>query len=120
MAYVSNIILNLITSLTLLSLVIECTGAIADMEDKEGETALHKAAMNGHLPVIQYLIVSAGADLHAQDADGWTPLHNACSKGYLDIVRFLCNRDAAQDSVSPLSSRAVDQKSKGGWTPLSK
>lgn len=91
------------------------------MEDKEGETALHKAAMNGHLPVIQYLIVSAGADLHAHDADGWTPLHNACSKGYLDIVRFLCNRDATQGNVSPLSgSSAVDQKSKGGWTPLSK
>jgi ankyrin repeat protein len=100
--------------------VIECTGAIADIEDKEGETALHKAALNGHLPVVEYLISSAGADVHTQDGDGWTPLHNACSKGYLDIVRYLCNHGATQvNNDSHATSSGVDVKSKGGWTPLS-
>lgn len=100
--------------------VIECTGAIADMEDREGETALHKASMNGHLPIIRYLITSAGADVHAQDADGWTALHNACSKGYLDIVRFLCDHGTVRNAESHHDSASgVDQKSKGGWTPLS-
>lgn len=77
-------------------LVVEDCGAIPDLEDKEGEvssipyittlfaetpfqTALHKAALNGHLGVISYL-VDAGAEVHARDGDGWTALHNACSK----------------------------------------
>ena len=43
------------------------------------QTALHKAALNGHMSVIQYLVPDK-ADVQAQDADGWTALHNACSK----------------------------------------
>lgn len=43
------------------------------------QTALHKAALNGHMSIIQYLLANK-ADVHARDADGWTPLHNACSK----------------------------------------
>jgi hypothetical protein len=43
------------------------------------QTALHKAALHGHLPIIQCLL-QAKADVHARDADGWTALHNACSK----------------------------------------
>ncbi len=69
---------------------------MTNVEDREGEvcihsplivchfnvthqTPLHKAALNGHLPVIQYL-VGAGGDPLCHDHDGWTPLHNACSK----------------------------------------
>lgn len=49
------------------------------------ETALHKAALNGHMSIIQYLLANK-ADVHAHDADGWTALHNACSK-----VSYLLN-----------------------------
>ncbi|KAL1740698.1 hypothetical protein HDZ31DRAFT_85291 [Schizophyllum fasciatum] len=95
--------------------VIDDCGAIPDMEDKEGETALHKAALNGHMSVIQYLVPDK-ADVQAQDADGWTALHNACSKGYLDIVRWLCESAGATEPVD--GKPGVDIKSKGGWTPL--
>lgn len=45
------------------------------------QTALHKAALNGHLDVLRFLLSNTSAeDVHAQDADGWTALHNACSK----------------------------------------
>ncbi|EJU06536.1 ankyrin [Dacryopinax primogenitus] len=102
--------------------IIEECGAMVDFEDKEGETALHKAALNGHFSVVIYLIsnMKSPADAHAQDADGWTALHNACSKGYLDIVRWLCEQGGAADVVSDDDSRVrgVDRKSKGGWTPL--
>jgi len=97
------------------------------------QTSLHKAALQGWLDVIQFL-VSNGADVHAQDADGWTALHNACSKvrnlhiclghqrtlrkGYLDIVRWLCEQGGAATSVNGV--RGIDTRSKGGWTPLSK
>ncbi|KAF8592670.1 hypothetical protein K439DRAFT_1504397 [Ramaria rubella] len=99
---------------------------MADLEDKEGETALHKAALHGHLDIIIYLLsMPVGkADVHARDADGWTPLHNACSKGYLDIVKWLCERGGASQPVpssqdsgdEPVSG--IDRKSVGGWTPL--
>jgi hypothetical protein len=72
---------------------------MADMEDREGEasvcnalqfpephlpyfcyqTALHKAALNGHLDIVKYLLPQK-AEVHSKDADGWTALHNACSK----------------------------------------
>lgn len=88
-----------------------------DMEDKEGETAVHKAALNGHLNVVQYLLPER-ADVHCQDADGWTALHNACSKGYLDIVRWLCESGGAAEKTDDVPG--VDVRAKGGWTPLSK
>jgi ankyrin repeat protein len=47
--------------------------------DKPSQTALHKAALQGHLSIIIYLLPDK-ADVHARDADGWTALHNACSK----------------------------------------
>ena len=59
--------------------MVEQCGAMPDLEDKEGETALHKAALHGHLSIITYLLLNK-ADVHARDADGWTALHNACSK----------------------------------------
>ncbi|PWN33927.1 uncharacterized protein FA14DRAFT_66560 [Meira miltonrushii] len=78
------------------------------MEDREGETALHKAAMAGKLPSLTFLI-SSGASANSVDGDGWTPLHNACSKGFLDIVKVLVENAGA----------AIDVKGgRGGWTPL--
>jgi len=82
--------------INLYCLVIEDCGAMPDLEDREGEvslflqllilefkemkqTALHKAALNGHITIIQYLLPNK-ADVNASDADGWTALHNACSK----------------------------------------
>ncbi|KAJ1309052.1 hypothetical protein OPQ81_004732 [Rhizoctonia solani] len=107
---------------TVVRWLIEECGAMPDLEDKEGETSLHKAALNGHLSVVTYLLgPEAKADVHAQDADGWTALHNACSKGYLDIVRYLCESAGAADqleSADQRTIRGVDIKSKGGWTPL--
>jgi hypothetical protein len=50
------------------------------------QTSLHKAALNGHLHIVTYLI-SRNADVQARDADGWTPLHNACSKAIISLVQ---------------------------------
>ncbi|KAF8528769.1 hypothetical protein BU17DRAFT_37329 [Hysterangium stoloniferum] len=100
---------------------------MVDIEDKEGETALHKASLHGHVQLVSYLLSlpNGKADVHAQDNDGWTPLHNACSKGYLDIVKWLCEKGGAAglislagDDSSVDTMRAIDRKSSGGWTPL--
>ncbi|KAJ1023485.1 hypothetical protein NDA16_003102 [Ustilago loliicola] len=83
-------------------------GAIVEMEDREGETPLHKSAMAGKLSVTS-LLLSSGADANARDTDGWTALHNACSRGYLDLVRLLIDRGDAQIDI---------QGGRGAWTPL--
>ncbi|SPO27469.1 uncharacterized protein UTRI_10586 [Ustilago trichophora] len=83
-------------------------GAIVEMEDREGETPLHKAAMAGKLSVTS-LLLSHGADANARDSDGWTALHNACSRGYLDLVRLLIDRGGAEIDI---------QGGRGAWTPL--
>ncbi|SPO27125.1 uncharacterized protein UTRI_10586_B [Ustilago trichophora] len=83
-------------------------GAIVEMEDREGETPLHKAAMAGKLSVTS-LLLSHGADANARDTDGWTALHNACSRGYLDLVRLLIDRGGAEIDI---------QGGRGAWTPL--
>ncbi|KAF8351322.1 hypothetical protein F5887DRAFT_936941 [Amanita rubescens] len=86
-----------------------------DLEDREGETALHRASLHGHLNIVRYLI-GHEAEVHAIDADGWTALHNACSKGYLDIVRCLCENGNLEKTVDGV--RGIDARNKDGWTPL--
>ncbi|GAA6036876.1 hypothetical protein JCM8097_006327 [Rhodosporidiobolus ruineniae] len=83
--------------------LVEEAGAMPELEDLEGETALHKAA---DLDVVRTLI-SRGVDIDAADADGWTPLHVAASKGRLEISRLLLDAGAS-----------VDQQSKRGYTAL--
>ena len=45
---------------------------------------LHIVAINGHLPVVQYLC-DQGADKEARDYNGRTPLHRAASFGHLPV-----------------------------------
>ncbi|KAG0181013.1 hypothetical protein DFQ29_009547 [Apophysomyces sp. BC1021] len=77
-----------------------------DSRDKEGETALLKAAYEGRFSLVKYLL-SKNANIHQKDKDGWTALHNACSKGCLPIVRLLVENGAN-----------VNVRSKMGHTPL--
>ncbi|OWK04469.1 TONSL [Cervus elaphus hippelaphus] len=61
-----------------------------------GETALHRACIEGRLGRVQDL-VRQGHPLNPRDYCGWTPLHEACNYGHLDIVRFLLDHGAAVD-----------------------
>ena len=56
------------------------------------QTALHKAALNGHLSVVTYL-VSEGAEVNARDGDGGTAVHNACSKVIAEYLRCFFGTD---------------------------
>ncbi|KAJ3937313.1 MAG: hypothetical protein NXY57DRAFT_883847 [Lentinula lateritia] len=99
--------------------LIESCGAMSDLEDKEGETALHKAALNGHLhigylDIVRYLCEEGGATESVDDDDsdqppangvnirskaGYTPLMNASSKGHLPVVRYLLSKQHADPLV---------------------
>lgn len=56
--------------------------------DLGGDTALHLAAKNGHLAVVEELVLD-GADLEALNADGWSPLAVACMANQSGIASYL-------------------------------
>ncbi len=58
-------------------------------------TALHYAACNGHLGVVEYLVGLNNFNLEAQDIDGLTPLSWAARQGHLHIVKSLHRAGAA-------------------------
>jgi ankyrin repeat protein len=56
--------------------------------DKEKETALHWAALLGHLPTVQ-LLVEHGAAVRVRNRRGETPVNVAELAGYMDVTGFL-------------------------------
>jgi ankyrin repeat protein len=76
-------------------------------KDNLGWTALHKAAFNGHLNIVQYL-VSKGADLNTENKSGKTALNYAVEKDYLEIVKYFIEAQGLD----------VNAKNSLDWTPL--
>ncbi|XP_053366444.1 tonsoku-like protein [Clarias gariepinus] len=61
--------------------------------NEKGETALHRACIEGNLKQVQFL-VEQGHPLNPRDHCGWTPLHEACNHGHLGIVSLLLDKGA--------------------------
>ncbi|TIC56544.1 putative rsec15 [Wallemia mellicola] len=71
--------------------LIEEAGAIVELEDREGETALLRASHKpSNIPIVTYLL-SIGANVAHADNDGWNALHNASANGSEDAVRIILN-----------------------------
>ena len=70
-------------------------------------TALHLAALHGHISVVQ-LLLDNGADPDMLDAWNCTPLHNAAGKGYSSIVAELLNFNARLD-VENVNGKTPEQ-----------
>jgi ankyrin repeat protein len=67
---------------------------VSDAATTDGMTALHFAAQNGDIAVVQFLI-EHGADIKAQDTVfSRTPLHFAAENGNLDTVKYLAEHGA--------------------------
>ncbi|XP_052811362.1 E3 ubiquitin-protein ligase HACE1-like isoform X2 [Mya arenaria] len=72
-----------------------------DIEDAQGQTALHVASQNGHLSMVQSLL-DYKADINRQTNFGWTPLHFACSHGQHETAKCLLDRGAViSDGENP-------------------
>eukprot|EP01064_Diplonema_japonicum_P003885 TRINITY_DN12570_c0_g1_i3.p1 TRINITY_DN12570_c0_g1~~TRINITY_DN12570_c0_g1_i3.p1 ORF type:complete len:269 (+),score=19.92 TRINITY_DN12570_c0_g1_i3:276-1082(+) len=67
-----------------------------------GRTALHYAAMGGHLDMVRYLVDVAGAEVSAKSDiliernTGVTPLHDACGRGRMDVMKYLFEEARAE------------------------
>eukprot|EP00747_Dinoflagellata_sp_TGD_P011144 gnl/TRDRNA2_/TRDRNA2_120489_c0_seq2.p2 gnl/TRDRNA2_/TRDRNA2_120489_c0~~gnl/TRDRNA2_/TRDRNA2_120489_c0_seq2.p2 ORF type:complete len:112 (-),score=24.95 gnl/TRDRNA2_/TRDRNA2_120489_c0_seq2:322-657(-) len=77
----------------LLQLIDEWNIAL-DAAAADGSTALTRAAQEGHLKVVQYL-VEEGAAVDLALNNGSTALSLAAGNGHLKIVRYLAEQGAA-------------------------
>ena len=85
--------------------------ALIRKTDASGYTALHHAAVGGHLDVIEVLL-EKGAKINARGSRGETPLLLAASKGNSEVVRLLAEKgadvnQAASDGKTPLHKAAM-------------
>ena len=74
-------------------LLIETGGQDLLFVSNTGGTALHQAALAGHVEVAQLLIGAGGQRLlFLTDEDGFSPLHYAACQGHVDVFRLLVER----------------------------
>jgi uncharacterized protein len=103
-------------------------GAAIDAKDREGKTALAKAAEADKLPLIR-LLLERGANVNARAVDGSTPLFYAAEQDRGAVVALLLERGAdpnlpGRKGVRPLaaaafngSTESVEQLMKYGADP---
>lgn len=75
-------------------------------EDSQRNTALHLAALHGHVTAAR-LLIKAGASVNTTNATGMTPLMLAAKAGESDMVKLLL-RNGADPKI----------KDAQGWTAL--
>ena len=68
-------------------------GADVKLQDADGDAALHVAARNGNIRVVE-LLVAKGADVNARNKVGGTPLMWTAVYGHEEATRFLLDHGA--------------------------
>ena len=74
------------------------------------ERDICKAAREGKLSSVQYLVEQCHSDVETKDEYGWTPINNASENGHLEVVKYLyekCHSD-------------VETKNEYGFTPINR
>lgn len=70
--------------------------------NKQYQTALHVAAINGHIALIPDLVKLYGVD--SQDGNGWTALHHAAANGHFRVVASLVSEHKADMFIQTRSN----------------
>jgi ankyrin repeat protein len=65
-------------------------------KDKRGLTAVHYAAIGGHLNMLRYFIEDRGCNAACQGQDRWTPLHYAARNSHLLLVQYLIEKQQVE------------------------
>ncbi|XP_043394958.1 serine/threonine-protein phosphatase 6 regulatory ankyrin repeat subunit A isoform X5 [Chelonia mydas] len=92
------------------------SGADVNVEQENGETAMHVAARHGNLRMIKALI-EEGGELTSQSKAGECPLHIAVQHCHLPVVEEILNYLATEKSHAEASA-CVNQENKNDWSPL--
>ena len=83
-------------------------GININTQNKNGQTCLHVACLNGSVNVVRILL-DHGAEIGLVDAKGNTPLHNAMTKNQPEIVKILpkVTADLVNNLVAISNHRAI-------------
>jgi ankyrin repeat protein len=81
------------------------------------ETAIHKAAMDGHHICISHLL-AASANIDEVSSDGYSALHEACREGNTDTVRFLLEKGLIFDTIGLARRKSATAEPILGQAPL--
>lgn len=81
--------------------------ALVNVRNRDGETALMLAIMNGYDAVVEYLMAH-DASLEVTDNYGNTPLFYACTYGRKRIVELLMRNGIIYDTVNRHGDRPID------------
>lgn len=73
-----------------------------DLLDRNGDNAMHLAAMAGNQDVVEFLL-REGADPNKRDRFGATPLHLAAISGLSDTVKLLCRNKQVDVNIADIS-----------------
>ena len=65
-------------------------GAFVDLQDQDGDTALHYAVKGGHLEIVSELLALGASQL--PNNLGLTPLLYACDECFIEMVEHIINR----------------------------
>ncbi|XP_018618490.2 inversin isoform X3 [Scleropages formosus] len=84
-----------------------------NMADKYGGTALHAAALSGHVSTVR-LLLERGAMVDALDVMKHTPLFRACEMGHRDVILTLIKGGARVDLVDLDGHTALHWAALGG------
>ncbi|GAA6094781.1 inversin isoform X1 [Tachysurus ichikawai] len=84
-----------------------------NMADKYGGTALHAAALSGHVSTVR-LLMEKGAMVDPLDVMKHTPLFRACEMGYRDVILTLIKGGARVDLVDTDGHSALHWAALGG------
>ena len=75
-------------------------GAPVNATDKEGRTALHRAAEAGHAEAVKVLVQHPDCRVNATNELGWTSLHDAARAGHTESVKVLVSHPSCDVSIT--------------------
>ena len=90
-------------------------GAFVDLQDKDGDTALHYAVKGGHLEIVSELLALGASQL--PNNLGLTPLLYACDECFIEMVEHIinrpeCTKEQRIDALELLGATIANYKSR--------
>ncbi|XP_029649008.1 histone-lysine N-methyltransferase EHMT2 isoform X3 [Octopus sinensis] len=85
--------------------------------DNDDQTAVHAAAINGHLAIL-HVLIQAGGNIHIVDGRLNNAIIYACENNHLPIVKFLVQAGAQIDVKGEDGMTCLHMAAKGGYIDL--